>query len=112
MTHTLTSLRGIPRRLRIPKDRPSPEARALENLDPDAFGPILPFRVVIEVLPGRTSTASAMRAAQIQQKLEKVGAAAWAASVDTTGTTVHAEVDAAQLRHAASLPFVKRISRS
>lgn len=111
MTHVLTTIRGLPRRMRVRKERHSPEARTLD-FTTTGFEPMLPFRIRIEVAPGRTSTGSAMRAAQIQQKLERVGAAAWTVSVEGAATTVDAEVDPAQLRHAATLPFVRRISLS
>ena len=111
MTMRLTRVRGIPRRVRIREERASALARKVDFTTGD-LERVLPLEVRIEIAGGRTSTASAMRAAQVQSRLERVGARAWTVGLEGSEAIVHAEVDPDQLEHAASLAFVRRISLS
>lgn len=111
MTSRLTSVRGLARRLRLPDERPRGAARTLDLSSAD-LERVIPFHVRIEIAAGRSSTASAMRAAHVQHRLENVGAVAWTIALEGSHATVQAELDPDQLEHAATLPFVRRISLS
>lgn len=73
---------------------------------------IVPSAVRIEVTGGRSSTASAMRAARVQNSLERVGAAGNTVELEGEYATVSAEADRAQIFHIARIPFVKKITRA
>jgi hypothetical protein len=66
--------------------------------------------VVIEVAAGRSSTASAMRAARVVHELEEAGATATTVKVDGDQATVEGEADRAQAERVARCPFVKKVT--
>ena len=93
---------GTPYRLRVDEDRESKvELGALGN----AAG-----AVVIEVAGGRSSTASAMRAARVVSELEGVGASATTVKVNGERATIEGEADRAQAELIARLPFVRKVT--
>jgi hypothetical protein len=73
---------------------------------------VVPLQVRIEVCGGRSSTASAMRAARVQQALEDVGGRAETVELEGGRATLDAEADRTQMLHVARLPFVRRVSGS
>lgn len=70
---------------------------------------LAPMRVRIEVLGGRHTTASTMRAYRVLQEVEGVGASAQIIEVAPNGCTLVAELDGAQAARLANVPFVRRI---
>lgn len=105
----LRTLPGTPRRVRTSEEKEPFEKVAFET---DELNDVLPVAVRIEVAGGRSSTASAMRAAKVQNELEGVGAVACTVELEGEYATLEAEADGAQVLHVARLPFVRRISRS
>lgn len=94
---------GTPYRVRVQTD---PASKV--DFVPDE--PAAPVPVLIEVKGGRSSTASAMRAARVVQELEGSGGTATTVNVEGDCTTVRGEADRHQVDNVARLPFVKRIS--
>lgn len=94
---------GTPYRLRVQND---PEAKV--DLGDDE--PRMRLPVIIEIKGGRSSTASAMRAARVVHELEEKGGTDTTVTVDGTGTTVRGRVDRSQLDVVARLPFVRKVS--
>lgn len=76
----------------------------------DDMSDVVPSAVRIEVAGGRSSTASAMRAARVQSSLERVGAKGSTVELEGEYATVSAEADRAQIFHIARIPFVKKIT--
>lgn len=109
MKNRIAMLDGTPHRVRVAVGS-EPEDKF--DFATSGMDEVVPELVVIEVGGGRSSTASAMRAARVQQTLEEVGAAARCVQLEGEHATVAAEVDRVQVLHVARLPFVRRISRS
>ena len=105
----LRTLPGTPRRVRTSEEKEPFEKVAFDVAE---LEDVLPVSVRIEVGGGRSSTASAMRAAKVQQELEQVGAAARTVELEGQHAALEAEADGVQVLHVARLPFVRRISRS
>ena len=93
---------GTPYRLRVDDDRRSKVEIA--DLGPTARA------VVIEVAGGRSSTASAMRAARVVSEIEGVGASATTVQVNGEHATIEGEADREQAELIARLPFVKKVT--
>jgi len=106
MVNRLETLPGAPHRVRVAKDESADERT--RKLTPD-LSDLIPAPVRIEVAGGRSSTASAMRAARVQHSLEEVGASARCVELEGEHATLAAEADRPQLLHVARLPFVRKI---
>lgn len=94
---------GTPYRQRVDEDRTS----KVELTHPES---VTPIPVVIEVGGGRSSTASAMRAARVVHELEGQGGTATTVSVSGECATIEGEADRDQVEFIAKMPFVKKIS--
>lgn len=94
---------GTPYRQRVQED---PESK----VDFTTTEPLTPVPVVIEVKGGRSSSASAMRAARVAHELEEKGGTDTEVHVDTDCATVQANADFEQVEFLATLPFVKKIT--
>ncbi len=94
---------GTPYRLRVQED---PTSKV--DFAPDESVTKVP--VVIEVKGGRSSTASAMRAARVMHVLEEEGGLEAIVRVDGECATVQGQADRAQMEMIAKLPFVKKIT--
>lgn len=106
MKNRLETLPGTPHRVRVSRDDSAAERS--RKLTPD-LSDLIPTSVRIEVAGGRSSTASAMRAARVQQSLEEVGASGRCIELEGQHATLAAEGDRPQLLHVARLPFVRKI---
>ena len=93
---------GTPYRLRVDEDRRSKVE--LTDLGPATRA------VVIEVAGGRSSTASAMRAARVVSELEGAGASATTVKVNGEHATIEGEADREQAELIAKLPFVRKVT--
>lgn len=109
MKNRIATLPGTPRRVRIAEPWSTEDKVAFSTKEMDD---LLPERMRIEVAGGRSSTASAMRAARVQHELEDVGAAGSPVFLEGGRAALDAELDRQQVLHIAKLPFVRRISRS
>lgn len=105
----LTTLPGTPRRIRVPVHR---EAEDKLDVPTGEMSEVVPLQVRIEVAGGRSSTASAMRAARVRQALEDVGGTAETVELEGEHATLSAEADRKQMLHVARLPFVRKVSAS
>lgn len=94
---------GTPYRLRVQGDPTSKVDFTTNEL-------VTPVPVVIEVKGGRSSTASAMRAARVVHELESRGGTATTVKVAGECATIQGQADREQVEFIAKLPFVKKIS--
>ena len=94
---------GTPYRLRVQEDPTSKVDLAPEQS-------VNQVAVVIEVKGGRSSTASAMRAARVMHQLEEQGGRDATVRVGGECATVEGQADRAQMESIAKLPFVKKIT--
>lgn len=109
MKNRLTRLAGTPWRVRVSEPTDSRDKIAVPR---SVLEDTVPITVLVEVTGGRSSTASAMRAARVQQELEEVGATAETIHLVGEHATLEARADRRQMEHAARHPFVRRISLS
>jgi hypothetical protein len=94
---------GTPYRLRVQEEPTS----KVDFLPEESMAKV---PVVIEVKGGRSSTASAMRAARVMHVLEQEGGEEATVQVDGECATVQGQADRAQVELIAKLPFVKKIT--
>jgi len=87
--------------------RPAQKVSMKQHLDPLAT--IVPMQVRIEVQSGRDSSSNMIRAYRILKQIEESGGFGKIVEVAEDGSTLIAEVDAAQVQSLARFPFVRRI---
>lgn len=109
MGNRTVTLPGTPRRVRLASPRDATDKVAFAAGDLDA---LVPVRIRVEIAGGRSSTASAMRAARVRNGIEEVGAAATHVELEGGVAALDAEADREQVLYISRLPFVRRISLS